>query len=227
MEYDVLESLRIKASAGIKDLLTSREFRVEEISQILDDLEDVIEEIEMNGLDKDLDGFSFDYTEGADFKIPEDVQMKLFNGLAREINSTILFTIRYKYVASEGLYASINAYNFNSDVYDVDDIAVYNVIESNGSNSPEPIRLSEILTNDVEVLIESLEKIDALDDAAEMTHSSSQENLIRKIKDSQQVRRDLTEYFGIDIFCKLPRVTTETMEVFNTSDDLLVSAKKL
>ena len=153
--------------------------------------------------------------------------MKLFNGLAREINSTILFTIRYKYVASEGLYASINAYNFNSDVYYADDIAVYNVIESNGSNSLAPIRLSEILTNDVEVLIEFLEKIKALDDASEMTHSSSQEDLIRKIKDSQQVRRDLIEYFGIDIFYKLPRVTTETMEVFNMSDYLLVSVKEL
>lgn len=227
MEYDVLESLRIKASAGIKNLLTSREFRVEEISQILDDLEDVIEEIEMNGLDKDLDKLSFDYTEGVDFKIPEDVQTKLFNGLAREINSTILFTIRYKYISSEGLYAGINAYNFNSDVYDVDDIAVYNVIETNESNSLEPIRLSEILTNDVEVLIEFLEKIEALDDAAEMTHSSSQEDLIRKIKDSQQVRRDLIDYFGIDIFYKLPRVTTETMEVFNTSGHLLVNDTEL
>ena len=227
MGHDVLESLRIKSRIELRSLLSSREFRVEEISKILDDLEDVIEDIEMNGLDKDLDGFSFDYTEGADFKIPEDVQMKLFNGLAREINSTILFTIRYKYIASEGLYASINAYNFNSDVYYVDDIAVYNVIESNGSNSLAPIRLSEILTNDVEVLIEFLEKIDALDDAAEMTHSSSQEDLIRKIKDSQQVRRDLIEYFGIDIFYKLPRVTTETMEVFNISDYLLVSVKEL
>lgn len=227
MGHDVLESLRIKARIELRSLLSSREFRVEEISKILDDLEDVIEDIEMNGLDKDLDGFSFDYTEGVDFKIPEDVQMKLFNGLAREINSTILFTIRYKYVASEGLYASINAYNFNSDVYYVDDIAVYNVIESNGSNSLAPIRLSEILTNDVEVLIEFLEKIDALDDAAEMTHSSSQEDLIRKIKDSQQVRRDLIEYFGIDIFYKLPRVTTETMEVFNMSDYLLVSVKEI
>lgn len=227
MEHDVLESLRIKSRIELRSLLSSREFRVEEISKILDDLEDVIEDIEMNGLDKDLDGFSFDYTEGVDFKIPEDVQMKLFNGLAREINSTILFTIRYKYVASAGLHASINAYNFNSDVYYVDDIAVYNVIESNGSNSLAPIRLSEILTNDVEVLIESLEKIDALDDAAEMTHSSSREDLIRKIKDSQQVRRDLIEYFGIDIFYKLPRVTTETMEVFNLSDYLLVSVKEL
>ena len=227
MEHDVLESLRIKSRIELRSLLSSREFRVEEISKILDDLEDVIEDIEMNGLDKDLDGFSFDYTEGVDFKIPEDVQMKLFNGLAREINSTILFTIRYKYVASAGLHVSINAYNFNSDVYYVDDIAVYNVIESNGSNSLAPIRLSEILTNDVEVLIEFLEKIDALDDAAEMTHSSSQEDLIRKIKDSQQVRRDLIEYFGIDIFYKLPRVTTETMEVFNISDYLLVSVKEL
>lgn len=227
MECIASEVMRIKASARIRNLLTSREFRVEEISQILDDLEDVIEDIEMNGLDKDLDGFSFDYTEGVDFKIPEDVQMKLFNGLAREINSTILFTIRYKYVASEGLYASINAYNFNSDVYYVDDIAVYNVIESNGSNSLAPIRLSEILTNDVEVLIEFLEKIDALDDAAEMTHSSSQEDLIRKIRNNQSVRRDLIEYFGIDIFFKLPRVTTETMEVFNVSDYLLVSVKDL
>lgn len=180
MEQDVLESLRIKSRIELRSLLSSREFRVEEISKILDDLEDVIEDIEMNGLDKDLDGFSFDYTEGVDFKIPEDVQMKLFNGLAREINSTILFTIRYKYVASAGLHASINAYNFNSDVYYVDDIAVYNVVESNGSNSLAPIRLSEILTNDVEVLVEFLEKIDALDDAAEMTHSSSQEDLIRK-----------------------------------------------
>lgn len=227
MEQDVLESLRIKSRIELRSLLSSREFRVEEISKILDDLEDVIEDIEMNGLDKDLDGFSFDYTEGVDFKIPEDVQMKLFNGLAREINSTILFTIRYKYVASAGLHASINAYNFNSDVYYVDDIAVYNVVESNGSNSLAPIRLSEILTNDVEVLVEFLEKIDALDDAAEMTHSSSQEDLIRKIKDSQQVRRDLIEYFGIDIFYKLPRVTTETMEVFNLSDYLLVSVKEL
>lgn len=227
MEQDVLESLRIKSRIELRSLLSSREFRVEEISKILDDLEDVIEDIEMNGLDKDLDGFSFDYTEGVDFKIPEDVQMKLFNGLAREINSTILFTIRYKYVASAGLHASINAYNFNSDVYYVDDIAVYNVVESNGSNSLAPIRLSEILTNDVEVLVEFLEKIDALDDAAEMTHSSRQEDLIRKIKDSQQVRRDLIEYFGIDIFYKLPRVTTETMEVFNLSDYLLVSVKEL
>lgn len=227
MEQDVLESLRIKSRIELRSLLSSREFRVEEISKILDDLEDVIEDIEMNGLDKDLDGFSFDYTEGVDFKIPGDVQMKLFNGLAREINSTILFTIRYKYVASAGLHASINAYNFNSDVYYVDDIAVYNVVESNGSNSLAPIRLSEILTNDVEVLVEFLEKIDALDDAAEMTHSSSQEDLIRKIKDSQQVRRDLIEYFGIDIFYKLPRVTTETMEVFNLSDYLLVSVKEL
>lgn len=227
MEQDVLESLRIKSRIELRSLLSSREFRVEEISKILDDLEDVIEDIEMNGLDKDLDGFSFDYTEGVDFKIPEDVQMKLFNGLAREINSTILFTIRYKYVASAGLHASINAYNFNSDVYYVDDIAVYNVVESNGSNSLATIRLSEILTNDVEVLVEFLEKIDALDDAAEMTHSSSQEDLIRKIKDSQQVRRDLIEYFGIDIFYKLPRVTTETMEVFNLSDYLLVSVKEL
>lgn len=227
MEQDVLESLRIKSRIELRSLLSSREFRVEEISKISDDLEDVIEDIEMNGLDKDLDGFSFDYTEGVDFKIPEDVQMKLFNGLAREINSTILFTIRYKYVASAGLHASINAYNFNSDVYYVDDIAVYNVVESNGSNSLAPIRLSEILTNDVEVLVEFLEKIDALDDAAEMTHSSSQEDLIRKIKDSQQVRRDLIEYFGIDIFYKLPRVTTETMEVFNLSDYLLVSVKEL
>lgn len=227
MGHDILESLRIKARIELRSLLSSREFRVEEISKILDDLEDVIEDIEMNGLDKDLDRFSFDYTEGVDFKIPEDVQTKLFNGLAREINSTILFTIRYKYVASAGLHASINAYNFNSDVYYVDDIAVYNVIESNRSNSLAPIRLSEILTNDVEVLIEFLEKIDALDDAAEMNHSSSQEDLIRKIKDSQQVRRDLIEYFGIDIFYKLPRVTTETMEVFNLSDYLLVSVKEL
>jgi len=227
MECIASEVLRIKASAGIRNLLTSREFRVEEISSIMEDFDSVIEDIEMNGLDKDLDGFSFDYTEGVDFKIPEDVQMKLFNGLAREINSTILFTIRYKYLSSEGLYASINAYNFNSDVYYVDDIAVYNVVELDGSNSLAPIRLSEILTNDVEVLIEFLEKIDALDDAAEVTHSSSQEDLIRKIKDSQQVRRDLIEYFGIDIFYKLPRVTTETMEVFNISDYLLVSVKEL
>lgn len=227
MECIASEVMRIKASAGIRNLLTSRKFRVEEISSIMEDFDSVIEDIEMNGLDKDLDGFSFDYTEGVDFKIPEDVQMKLFNGLAREINSTILFTIRYKYVASEGLYASINAYNFNSDVYYVDDIAVYNVIESNGSNNLAPIRLSEILTNDVEVLIEFLEKIDALDDAAEMTHSSSQEDLIRKIRNNQSVRRDLIEYFGIDIFFKLPRVTTETMEVFNVSDYLLVSVKDL
>ena len=187
----------------------------------------MIEDLEMNGLDKDLDGLSFDYTEGADFKIPEDVQMKLFNGLAREINSTILFTIRYKYVASEGLYASINAYNFNSDVYYVDDVAVYNVIESNGSNNLAPIRLSEILTNDVEVLIEFLEKIDAFNAAEEITYSSSREDLIRKIRNNQSVRRDLIEYFGIDIFYKLPRVTTETMEVFNASDCLLVSVKEL
>lgn len=227
MEYNVLESLEIKSRTALRALLSSREFRVEEISQILDDLEDVIEDIEMNGLDKDLDGFSFDYTEGVDFKIPEDVQMKLFNGLAREINSTILFTIRYKYMASEGLYASINAYNFNSDVYYIDDIAVYNVIESNGSNNLAPMRLSEILTNDVELLIEFLEKIDALDDAAEMTHSSSHEDLLRKIKTNSGIRRDIVEHFGIDIFYKLPRVTTETMEVFNVSDYLLVSVKEL
>lgn len=227
MEYNVLESLEIKSRTAFRALLSSREFRVEEISQILDDLEDVIEDIEMNGLDKDLDRLSFDYTEGADFKIPEDVQMKLFNGLAREINSTILFTIRYKYISSEGLYASINAYNFNSDVYDVDDIAVYNVVESNGSNNLAPMRLSEILTNDVEVLIEFLEKIDAFDAAEEITYSSSREDLIRKIRNNQSVCRDLIEYFGIDIFYKLPRVTTETMEVFNVSDYLLVSVKEL
>ena len=227
MECIASEVMRIKSSAGIRNLLTSREFRVEEISSIMEDFDSVIDEIELNGLDKDLDGFSFDYTEGVDFKIPEDVQMKLFNGLAREINSTILFTIRYKYIASDGLYASINAYNFNSDVYDIDDIAVYNIAESNGSKSLESIRFSETLTNDAELLIEFLEKIDALDDAVEMKHSSSQEDLIRKIKDSQYVRRDLVEYFGIDIFYSLNRVTTETLEVFNMSDYLLVSVKEL
>ena len=227
MECIASEVMRIKSSAGIRNLLTSREFRVEEISSIMEDFDSVIDEIELNGLDKDLDGFSFDYTEGVDFKIPEDVQMKLFNGLAREINSTILFTIRYKYIASDGLHASINAYNFNSDVYDIDDIAVYNIAESNGSKSLESIRFSETLTNDAELLIEFLEKIDALDDAVEMKHSSSQEDLIRKIKDSQYVRRDLVEYFGIDIFYSLNRVTTETLEVFNMSDYLLVSVKEL
>ena len=89
------------------------------------------------------------------------------------------------------------------------------------------MRLSEILTNDVEVLIEFLEKIDALDDAAEMTHSSSHEDLLRKIKTNSGILRDLVEYFGIDIFYKLPRVTTETMEVFNVSDYLLFSVKDL
>lgn len=227
MEYNVSESLRIKSRAALRTLLSSREFRVEEISQILDDLEDVIEDIEMNGLDQDLDGFSFDYTEGVDFKIPEDVQMKLFNGLAREINSTILFTIRYKYIAFEGLYASINAYNFNSDVYYVDDIAVYNIAELNGSKSLEPIRFSETLTNDAELLIEFLEKIDALNAAEEITYSSSHEDLLRKIKTNSGIRKDLVEYFGIDIFYQLPRVTTETMEVFNTSDYLLFSVKDL
>lgn len=62
MECIASEVMRIKASAGIRNLLTSREFRVEEISSIMEDFDSVIEDIEMNGLDKDLDGFSFDYT---------------------------------------------------------------------------------------------------------------------------------------------------------------------
>lgn len=197
------ETMKERSANALKSLLTKGDVALYDIDLILSDLDDLIDDIELSGADKDLLNNACYYERNSDFRLTDSSENQLFRNKAFSCYDLLSLTITYNYYADQGLFVSLEPKYDEATASSSEDIYF-----CDGRTSAY---LEDFLKSDARFLVECLELVDgAIESLTERYEFASQLYLIEALDSDLDLVEYAAEEYSVDIYRRLPHASTET-----------------